>query len=789
MHKILIFFLLFTLNIGAESYLLKGDIRDAETNTPLPLASISIKETQTGGSSDDNGYFELSLEEGEYTVYISYIGYEEKQFSITLNKDQHKNIYLSPLVYTAEEVVIGGIRTNKNVQQSRMSVVKISPKTLRSLPAFMGEVDILKTIQLMPGVQSGGEGSTGFYVRGGGPDQNLILLDNATIYNASHLFGFFSVFNADAINNVELFKGGMPAKYGGRISSVLNIEMEEGNKEKITGSGGIGTISTRLTLQGPLVKDKATFLFSGRRTYIDALVMPFVKEDSPFKGSGYFFYDLNGKISYKINENNNLYLSTYYGQDKFSFVQKEDGLSMDMPWGNGMASLRWNHTYSNKAFSNITLSMSDYQFSTNTIMTTDTETNEKSSFAQYSGIRDFNLLTDFTFIPTEKHIIKYGSAYTLHRFTPNTVKSDFEGLGNLEEGIKQYAHEAAIYISDDWTITPRITLYGGLRASLFNQFGPFTRYVKDESRLHNTDTISYGRGESVASYYSLEPRLSLKISTGKDASIKASFMRNKQFIHLASLSASTLPTDLWVSSTDKVKPQIGQQFALGFFKNFEDNMYESSVEVYYKNMWNMLEYADGALPGDEINDNVDNYFVFGEGRSYGLELFLRKNVGRFTGWIGYTYSKTDRQFDDINDGKRFAAKYDRTHDISVTGTYSFNKKWDASMVFVYSTGNTSTLPVSRYTMNGSIIDEFGPRNWYRLSAYHRMDLSVNYHFELNKRLKSSLNFSIFNIYNRKNPYFIYFDTSGNVAENTFKIEAKQIALFPILPSITWNFSF
>jgi len=781
--------LLMTTGLYAQTYTLQGSIRDAHTQAALPFASLLVQETGKGASSDTNGDFQLSLSPGKYTLAISYMGYAKQTFEIKVNKNISRDIFLEPISYTTQEVVIGGIRTNKNVQESRMSVVKISPKTLKSMPAFMGEVDLLKTIQLMPGVQSGGEGGTGFYVRGGGPDQNLILIDDATIYNASHLFGFFSVFNADAIDNAELYKGGIPAEYGGRISSVLDIKMKEGDMEEFHASGGIGTIATRLTLEGPLWQNKLSYVISARRTYIDALVMPFIKEDSPFKGSGYYFYDLNGQLTYKINSKNKLFLSGYYGKDKFSFVQKEDGMSMDMPWGNGMGSLRWNHQYNKRLFSNLSLLFTDYKFAINNEFISNTETEEKSYFAQYSGIRDYSAHLDYTWLPQEQHLIKYGIQYSIHRFTPNTLKSDYDGFDNIEEGQKQYAHEAALYLGDDWVINKRITLYGGLRATFFNQIGPFTRYIKDENLLHNTDTLYYGKGESVATYWALEPRLSLKVSTGKNASLKASFMRNKQYIHLASLSASTLPTDLWVSSSDRVKPQIGQQYALGFFRNFNDNMYESSIEIYYKDMWNMIEYADGALPGDEINDNVDNYFVFGKGRSFGMELFVRKNVGQLTGWIGYTLSKSDRQFDDINDGARFAAKYDRTHDLSITATYQFNAQWDASLVQVYSTGNTTTLPVSMYVLNGEIQSEYGPRNWYRLDPYHRLDASITYHFKPGKHYQSSLNFSVYNVYNRKNPYFIYFDVEGSVADDSFKIQAKQISLFPILPSITWNFSF
>lgn len=789
MHYILWLLLVFSFSAHAQVYILKGNIKDTETGEYLPFASIADTKSNKGVSSDDRGDFSITLTKGAHTLMVTYIGYAEKTLSLNIRENTSLDILLTPLVYTTEEVVVGGVRTDKNVQESRMSVMKLSTESLKSMPAFMGEVDILKTIQLMPGVQSGGEGSTGFYVRGGGPDQNLILLDGATIYNASHLFGFFSVFNADAIADVELFKGGMPAEYGGRISSVLDIDMTEGDMQTFKGNGGIGTISARLSLQGPIVKDKVSFIVSGRRTYIDALIAPFLSDESAFKGSGYFFYDLTGKITYRVNDKNTLYLSGYYGKDEFSFIQKDDGISLKMPWGNGMASARWNHVFGDKLFSNFSLLMTDYQFSTTTVMTTNAETGETSSFAQYSGIRDYTGKLDYTWVPNDDHIIKFGASYTLHRFTPNTIKTDFAGFEGIEEGTSQYAHESSIYLSDDWKINQRLTLYGGLRASMYNQFGPFTRYVKDEYLLHNTDTIYYDKGESVATYGSLEPRLSLKFSTGETSSVKASFMRNKQYIHLASLSASTLPTDLWVSSTDRVKPSIGQQYAVGFFKNFNHNMFETSVELYYKDMWNMIEYADGALPGDEINDNVDNYFIFGNGQSYGAELFLRKNVGRLTGWLGYTYSKTDRQFDDINDGERFDAKYDRTHDLSFTASYQFSKKLEASLVYVYSTGNTTTLPVARYTINGAIVDEFGPRNWYRLEAFHRLDMSVTYHFEKKSWLESSLNFSIYNVYNRKNPYFVYFDTEGNVDDNTFQIQAKKVALFPMLPSLTWNFSF
>jgi hypothetical protein len=646
----------------------------------------------------------------------------------------------------------------------------------------------MKTVQLLPGISAAGEGNSGFYVRGGGPDQNLILLDEATVYNASHLFGFFSVFNADAIKGFELYKGGMPAQYGGRISSVMDISMKNGNMKKYNFEGGIGTISTRLTAQGPIIKDKASFLISTRRTYIDILVKPFIKKDSPFKNSGYYFYDVNLKLNYKFSDKDRLFLSGYYGKDVLDFVSKDDGFGMKIPWGNGIASLRWNHLFSNKFFVNTTALFSDYQFQTDISM--NIGENDKFRLIQYSGIRDYHFKQDFTYIPNPLHNIKFGSEYIFHTFTPNTVRIEQDDqeidLGKTKE---QLAHEAAIYLGDDIIITEKLTIYLGLRGSAFIQTGAFTRYVKDEYLLNNIDTISYDKGDIVAKYGSLEPRVNIKYSLSDRSSIKASYMRNKQYIHLATMSASTLPTDLWVPSSDIVLPQMGSQYAVGYFQNFTNNKYESSAQIYYKDMDNLIEYADGALPFDQLNDNPDNYFVFGSGQSYGLEIFIKKRTGAFTGWIGYTLSKTTRKFEEINQGNTYPAKYDRRHDASVSISYQISKKLSASAVFVYATGNTTTLPIARYTINGEIIEEYGERNSFRMDPYHRLDLSLTYINKKTKNWESSWNFSVYNVYNRKNPYFIYFDYEGNAGEGTFQTKATQVSLFPILPSITWNFKF
>lgn len=790
--KRLIFYLIMaicSLGVFAQKHTISGYIKDIDTGEELIGANVIVKDKNTGTTTNTYGFYTLSLPDGAYEIIFSFIGYSEITENINLKSNKTINISLESAAYITQEVIVSSER-KANIEDSKMSVIKLPIETVKALPAFMGEVDILKTIQLLPGVQSSGEGNSGFYVRGGGPDQNLILLDEATIYNAAHLFGFFSVFNADATKDMELYKGGMPAQYGGRISSVLDISMNNGNMKEFKAEGGIGTIASRLTIQGPIIKDKSSFLISARRTYIDILVKPFVKKTSPFKGSGYYFYDLNAKFNFRFSDKDRLFLSGYYGEDIFNFKSKEAGFNMSIPWGNGMLSLRWNHLYSDKFFSNTTVVASDYKFRTEVEMLSDENENDGFKFIQNSGVRDYYIKQDFIYIPNPKHTIKFGANYIYHTFTPNSVSAKFgETVLDYADSTKQFANEAALYIGDDFKINNKITIYAGFRAAIFNQVGPFKRFVKDEYLDNNIDTIYYKKGESVAFYDSYEPRVSIKISVDKNSSIKASFMQNKQFIHLASLSSSTLPTDIWVPCSDIIKPQGGRQYALGYFRNFFNDHFETSVEGYYKSLSNLIEYADGALPGDDVGDNADNYFIFGDGYSYGLELFIKKSTGRFTGWIGYTWSRTDRIFNNVNDGEPFPAKYDRRHDVSVTSTYQISDKWTASMIFVYATGNTTTLPIARYIIDGEMISEYGPRNSYRLDPYHRLDLSVTYQHKKTNKWESSWNFSIYNVYNRKNPYFIYFQTSGSVEDGNYANKAKQVSLFPILPSVTWNFKF
>jgi hypothetical protein len=765
-----------------EKFTISGYVKEQATGEFIIGTNVYVKPSLQGTTTNQYGFYSLTLPKGKYTLVFSYIGYSEVVREIDLDKDLRINTSLQEAGITTDAVEIVGEKSDQNVSGTEMGTVKLEMETIKELPAFMGEVDILKTIQLLPGVKGAGEGNSGFYVRGGGPDQNLVLLDEAVVYNAAHLFGFFSVFNGDAVKDINLIKGGMPAEYGGRLASVLDIAMKEGNNRKYQVEGGIGLISSRLTVQGPIKKDTSSFIVSGRRTYIDVMMQPFIKKDSPFKGSGYYFYDLNTKINYRLSDKDRLFLSGYFGRDVFNYKNAESGFNVNIPWGNATTSLRWNHLFSSKLFMNVSAIFSDYNFSFGAEQ-------QGFEFRLFSGITDYNAKVDFSFYPDVRHSVKFGTNYTYHTFTPTNASAK-SGEVEFDFGPekKEFAHEAAVYITDDFDLTEKIRLNAGLRYSYFMQVGKFDRYVENEfGRI--TDTIHYGPGEKVKSYGGLEPRFSIRYTLNKASSLKASYTRNLQYVHLASLSSVSLPTDIWVPSSDVVKPQVGVQYAAGYFRNFKDDTYESSVEVYYKSMENQVEYAEGALPEDGVNNNADNSFTFGTGQSYGAEFFFKKRTGKLTGWIGYTLSWTTRNFPGINNGETFYAKYDRRHDGSLVLTYDLTKQWTVSSIFVYGTGNAITLPVARYLFEGNIVNEYGARNSFRMAPYHRLDISATYVCKPKKKFQSSWNFSVFNVYNRHNPYFIYFDNEGDITQGNLKITAKQVSLFPIIPSVTWNFKF
>ncbi|MGZ3940224.1 MAG: TonB-dependent receptor plug domain-containing protein, partial [Flavisolibacter sp.] len=689
--------------------------------------------------------------------------------------------YLLPKSSALTEVVVYSRRKDANIKSAQMGKVDLSITQIKNIPAFLGEVDILKAIQLMPGVQSAGEGNAGFYVRGGGPDQNLILLDDAVVYNTGHLFGFFSVFNSDAIKNVSLIKGGMPAQYGGRLSSVLDVSMKEGNTNKFQTEGGIGLIASRFSIQGPIKKDRASFIVSARRTYIDALVKPFVKKSSNFYGSGYYFYDMNAKINYRFSEKDRLYLSGYFRRDVFTFKNTEQSFKANIPWGNGTATVRWNHVFNPKLFANATLVYNDYHFRFGAV-----QNNFEVNLA--SGIKDGNAKIDFDYYPSGQHKLKFGGLFTYHKFIPNVTsgKQDSVVFKPVNEGDK-YALEKALYIQDDWDISNKLKVNYGLRWSSFTQIGPYTKYVRDANQ-NKVDSTVYDRFEKIQTYSGFEPRFTMRYTLSSTTSLKGSVTRNLQFIHLVSNSGTTLPTDLWVPSTFRVKPQLSWLYAAGLFKNFKNNEYETSVELYYKDMRNQIEYGEGYTPS--LKDPEED-FVFGKGWSYGSEFFVNKVTGKFTGWIGYTLSWTWRKFPALNGGEKYPAKYDRRHDLSVVGNYELNKKWKFGAVFIYGSGNAISLPERFYVINGVLTQDFSRINEYRLGAYHRLDLSATLtpHPDRKKKFESFWVFSVYNVYDHLNPYFIYYDQKGNPYSGNMQIEARQVSLFPILPAVTWNFKF
>lgn len=784
---------------------MSGYVRSAATGEDIIGSSVFVQETMQGASTNVYGFYSLTLPSGEYTLSATSIGYKNFSRKISLNEDLTLNIELESQVITGKTAVIVGEK-NQNIESTNVGRENIEVAKIKSLPALLGEVDVLKTIQLLPGIQSAGEGNAGFFVRGGGADQNLILLDNAIVYNASHLFGFFSVFNADAIKDLEIIKGGMPAEYGGRVSSVLDINMYEGNKKEFKAKGGIGLISSRLMLEGPIVKDKSSFTVSARRTYADLILRPLQRNS--VNRIGYYFYDANLKANYRLSDKDQFYLSAYLGKDVFNFDSDETGFNISSPWGNSTLAARWNHLFNDKLFMNTTGTFTQYDFEFGI---------DQSDFVfnLSSAIRDWSLKTQLSYFPSLRHNIKAGADYIYHRFTPNTIEArsgDVEfDVGN---GENIYSHEGAFYLQDDFDLTERIRIHAGLRFSWFAHIGPYTKYTLFESEDDlapdpEPEIEKFERGQILKTYVNPEPRFNIRIGTGPKSSVKASYTHNYQYVHLTSTSASSLPTDIWFPSTDRVQPQFGRQASVGYFRNFKESRYQGSLELYYKWLENLIEFKPGFQPEDNVNNNIDNNLVFGTGYSYGAEFMLKKVKGDVSGWIAYTLSKTMREFEEISD-EPYPSKFDRRHDVAITLNWKINDAWRLGSAFVYASGNNITIPVSRYFIEGRIIEEYGERNAFRMPAYHRLDLSATYYPQRNKKVtnksgdelkaieqeqkakrkfESHWNFSVYNLYNRQNPYFIYFDNTGNLQEGQLDIAAIQVSLFPIIPSISWNFEF
>ena len=812
---ILVLFSISALHSQEKSkFTISGYVKDAASGESSIGANVYIKELLKGTNTNLYGFYSITVEKGTYHLVVSYLGFENFIKEIILDKDIRLNVDMKSEIITTQEVEVVSEKSDKNISSTTLGAIKMDMAEIKKIPAFMGEVDVLKTVQLLPGVKSAGEGNTGFYVRGGGPDQNLILLDEAVVYNASHLLGFFSVFNGDAVKSITLTKGGMPAQYGGRLASVLDISMKEGNNKQYHAEGGIGVISSRLTIQGPIKKDTGSFIISGRRTYIDVLAKPFAKPGSPLKNSGYYFYDLNAKANYRLSDKDRIFASGYFGRDVLNFEDKLAKFNLKIGWGNSTGVIRWNHLFNDKLFVNTSAIFSNYDFSFGAGQS-------GFEFKLQSGIRDWNAKVDFSYFPSIRHEIKFGGNYIFHTFTPISVSAkqgdlDFD-FGKVK---KDRAHEAAIYLSDDFDVTDKLKIHAGLRYSYFVQVGPFDRYIKDPVNGQTSKIIHYTANKKVQDYGGLEPRFNARYLINSKSSVKASYTYNLQYIHLASLSAVSLPTDTWVPCSQLVEPQKGNQYSVGYFRNFKENIYETSVEIYYKNLKNQIEYRDGSLPAADINDNADNQFTFGDGEAYGAEFFLKKRLGKFNGWVGYTLSYTKRTFPELNLGKEFYAKYDRRHDVSLMSSYDLNKKWTFAAVWVYSTGNAITVPIAYYLIDGNFVTEYGDRNAFRMPAYHRLDVSATFTPDRNKKIErrkqrlidryqkqgkdvstiadqkkwmknyeSSWSFSVFNLYNRHNPYIVYFANEGSIATGDYKAQAKQVYLFPILPSVAWNFKF
>ena len=783
----LVFLLISQWTFG-QNVTLSGYIKDAGNGESLPAATVFITELKKGVKANVYGYYSITIPSGNYDVRVTYVGFDQMNKTVALTENKKLDFELSKRRKEIKKVIIKSKKADANVQSTDVGLHQLSVSDVKKLPVILGEVDILKAIQLLPGVNSAGEGQSGFYVRGGGPDQNLILLDDAPVYNSGHLFGFFSVFNADAIKDVKLIKGGMPAQYGGRLSSVVDITMKDGNNKDYEVEGGIGLIASRLAIQGPLIKDRSSFIVSARRTYIDALTKPFVNKESAFARSGYYFYDLNAKINHKFSEKDRLYLSGYFGRDVFTFKNNSGNFNVNIPWGNSTATLRWNHLFNDKTFMNTTLLYNDYNFAFNG------EFQDNSSFKLFSGIQDFGLKSDIDYFSAFNHNFKGGASYTFHTFTPSTVQAQSEGVElNPDLVPKKYAHEIGLYVQDEFDLGNHIKINAGLRYSGFMQIGPYTRYsFADEDKKIKTDSVTYGRGEIAQSYGGLEPRFNIRFALNDASSIKASVARNYQYLHLVTNNGSTLPTDLWTPSSYFVQPQKGWQYSAGYFRNFFDDKVETSVELYYKTMDNLLEYREGYTP-DEIRD-VDYDFVFGTGHAYGAEFFINKVEGKWTGWISYTLAWTKRNFKDLNDGLEYYAKYDQRHNLSIINTYEINKKWTLSTLFVFGSGTRVTLPTALYTVlnNGKprLVQAFDRLNNQQIPAYHRFDIGATYTPKPKKKRRwtSSWNFGIYNVYNRQNPYFLYLDLPGDLdSQQGVEVKVKQVSVFPIIPSITYNF--
>ena len=744
----------------AQNYTISGTLTDATTGEALIGANVFVTSLQKGTTTNTYGFYSLTIPKMDSLgIAFTYVGYTAQVKKAYLNQNIKLDVELMPGVGLLDEVVVSGARNDDNVARPQMGVVDIPTEKIKELPAILGEVDVLKVVQLLPGVQSGNEGTTGFFVRGGNADQNLVQLDEAIVYNPNHLFGLFSTFNTRAINNVTLIKGGFPAQYGGRLSSILDISMKEGNNKRVGVEGGIGLVTSQLTAEGPLKKEKASFIVSGRRTYFDWMIKPFLSSRIQ---TNYSFYDLNAKVNWQLGPRDRVFLSGFKGQDDATYI--EDGIEYNVLFGNTTGTLRWNHIFGQKLFLNSSFIVNEYDQNISAL--------QDNSFTQVvSGIKDVNGKMEFQYFPNPDHVILFGAHYLDHTFRSSgttEAQSGTDPSPGIDEGAipVKYFDEFAIYVNDEMRLSERFSASLGIRAPGF---------FSDE-----------------ASYYKIEPRASVKMALNSTSSLKASYTMMNQFLHLVPSSTASVPTEVWVPSTERTRPQLSTQYALGYFRNFQENGWESSLEVYYKDMKNQVLFKEGNQLIETLD--VDPLLTYGKGWSYGAELFLRKNRGKLTGWLSYTLSWTNQKFDELNFGRTFPFRYDRRHNLALVGTYQLSKRWSLSGTFVFSSGNVYTVPVGRIGVfhGGSLFEGnyfvYEERNNVRMNPYHRLDLSASHKREwalLGKKLVSEWVFSVYNSYSRLNPYFVYFE----VEPRTGQPKAKQVSLLPIIPSITYNFKF
>ena len=768
-YKIYVFSILlclgahFTSAVAQQSFVLSGSVKDKQTGESLIKAVVRIQELPNAGIiSNEYGFYSLTLPKGNYSVMVSQVGYETLVQKIKLDSSQAINFYLLTK-NVLKEVVVESSRKNDNLTKAQMGTETINMSSISKVPVIFGEKDLLKTIQLLPGVKSAGEGNSGFFVRGGGADQNLILLDEAPVYNATHLLGFFSTFNSDAIKDATIIKGNSSSQYGGRLSSVLDVKMKEGNNQDYTVNGGIGLISSKVSVEGPLQKNKSSFILSGRRTYADV----FLKATEKFKDNILYFYDLNAKANYQINAKNKVYISGYFGRDELGL-----GQDFGIDWGNKTGTIRWNKIISNKLFLNTSFIYSDYNYNVKL-------KNGETNFNINSEIKDVNLKQDYTFYANTQNTLRFGFNTILHNIKPSTFSGT---VINSVAKTGRNGLENAVYLTNNYKATNQLTIDYGMRLSMYSLMGGDVYNIYQNGVVRSSIKLapsSFGK-----TYANLEPRITTNFRIDDEKSIKAGYARNIQHLHLLSNSVASSPSDQWIGNSYNIKPEIADQLSVGYVTKLFKNNFELTAEGYYKYLQNQIDYKDGA----EINtvSDVESVLLYGIGRAYGLELLLKKKEGRLTGWIGYTLSKTERKIEGINEGKWYNARQDRTHDISVVGIYDLNDRWSISGVFVYNTGDAVTYPTGKYNLQGQTLYQYAARNANRMPSYHRLDFSATYEKNKTKRRHGSWNFSLYNVYGRENAYRISFKDDPNDPSRT---QIIRTALFKWVPSVTYQFKF